>query len=231
MKPEIIEKIRKLVKDSYAAIAADFDISRRKEIWPEAHRYVSLIPSGARVLDAGCGNGRLLSALNGNQIDYLGIDGSNELVVLAKENYPEFNFQTMDILDTQDLPDSYYDFIFCLAVIPHLPSADLRLRALQNLSSKLKADGQIIVSAWDLYGYHKFRPLLRKAAWAKLLGHSQLDYGDLIFPWKNAQGQVTSERYYHAFKEKEIFALFKAADLKIKDFSKQGGNYWVMAGK
>ena len=231
MKQETIEKTRKLVKDNYAAIATDFDISRQKEIWPEIRRYVSLIPPGARVLDAGCGNGRLLAAVVDTQIDYLGIDSSNELVALARKNYSGFDFRTMDILDLSGLPDGYYDFIFCLAVIPHLPGSDLRIRALQNLFSKLKADGQIIISAWDLYGYPKFRPLLRKAAWAKLFGLSPLDYGDLIFPWKNVQGQIISERYYHAFKKKELIRLCKLAGLKIKHLAKQGGNYWLVVFK
>ena len=93
MKQETVKKILRLVKDNYAAIAVDFDISRRKEIGPEIRRLTEEVGRGAKVLDAGCGNGRLLEALSNNEIKYLGFDNSAALIALAKKKYPEKDFR------------------------------------------------------------------------------------------------------------------------------------------
>jgi len=231
MTNETIHKLQQLVKDSYRAIAVDFDVSRKKEIWPEVHYLAQSIQSSASVLDVGCGNGRILEVFANKSINYLGIDNSLELITLAQKNYPQFTFRVMDILDLSPLSDDHYDFIFCLAVILHLPSHNSRLRALENLAAKLKPGGQLIISVWDLYGYKKFRSLFRKATWNKFLGRSDLDYGDLIFPWKNSQGVVVSDRYYHAFKRRELIRLVAEAKLKLQHLYRRRGNYWLIISR
>ena len=230
MKQETVKKLLRLVKDNYAAIAVDFDISRRKEIGSEIRRLAEEVGHGAKVLDAGCGNGRLLEALPDN-IEYLGLDNSEALIALAKKKYPQKDFRIADILDLSDRPDNNYDYIFCLAVILHLPGRDLREQAVRNLAKKLKTGGRMIISVWDLYGYDKFRPLIRNTNWKKLLGWSPLDYGDIIFPWKNSRGETVSDRYYHAFRKKELAALAPAAGLATVKLYKKDGNYWLIMSK
>lgn len=231
MNEATVQKIQRLVMENYNKIAADFDTSRKKELWPEARLLAAEVVPGSRVLDIGCGNGRLLEAWSNKDVEYLGADNSPALVTLAQKNYPDAIFRVMDILDLSVLPDNYYDHIFCLAVILHLPSRGLRLRALKNLAVKLKPGGRAVISVWDLYGYRKFRPLMRRANWHKFIGRSDLDYGDLIFPWKNAQGQIVSDRYYHAFRSRELVKLLAAAGLKIVKLYKKDCNYWLVAIK
>lgn len=236
MNNETAKKLQRLVADSYNKIAVDFDISRQKEIWPEIRVLAGSVKPGAKVLDVGCGNGRLLEVLLDKSVDYLGIDSSSSLIALAKNNYPQFVFQINDILDLSKLPNDYYDEIFCLAVILHLPGRVLRVQALKNLAAKLKPGGRLIISVWDLCGYKKFGSLLRKVNWKKFIGrqnsdYKDLDYGDLIFPWKNTQGQEISDRYYHAFRRGELVRLLAQTSLKITDFYKKEGNYWLIAIK
>ncbi len=44
------------------------------------------------ILDLGCGNGRLLGALQEKKINYTGVDFSGELIKRAIENFPNGNF-------------------------------------------------------------------------------------------------------------------------------------------
>ena len=66
------------------------------------------IPSGARVLELGSGNGDLLAALNPSE--GLGIDISGEMVRLAASKYPRLRFQQM-AAENLDLPGKTFDYI------------------------------------------------------------------------------------------------------------------------
>ena len=66
------------------------------------------IPSGARVLELGSGNGDLLASLN--PAEGLGIDISGEMVRLAAAKYPRLKFQQM-AAENLDLPGKTFDYI------------------------------------------------------------------------------------------------------------------------
>jgi 2-polyprenyl-3-methyl-5-hydroxy-6-metoxy-1,4-benzoquinol methylase len=235
MKPETAQKLLGLVKDNYQAIAADFDKTRRKEAWPELQRFTALAATGRKILDIGCGNGRLISTLNIKADDYLGIDNSDALLSIAKARYPEHHFLSGDILDLDKLGPELYDSVFCLAVWPHIPSSTLRIKALENMKERLSSGGTIVISAWNLWssawsGRH-YRALILKSWWQSRIGRQDLDFGDILFPWKDARGTVISQRYYHAFRSGELARLASAAGLKIADFKKDKFNYWLILNK
>ncbi|MFA5109281.1 MAG: class I SAM-dependent methyltransferase [Patescibacteria group bacterium] len=231
MKAAVADKLRDLVKRSYNAIAADFDATRKKEIWPEIRSEAAEIKDGDRVLDAGCGNGRLLEALKDKNLDYLGIDGSEKLIERARLNYPKNRFLVGDLLDLKEVADTNFDYIFCLAVLQHIPGGALRLKALEEMKNKLRPGGKIIISVWNLWNVggkgKKYRKQLFKNLFLKICGRNPLDNGDLIFPWKNSQGEAVSERYYHAFTGRELKRLATKAGLVVSCLEKDQFNYWL----
>lgn len=232
MKQEVAQKLLNLVKKNYQEIAVDFDKTRQKEVWPELKQFSFLIGAAKKVLDVGCGNGRLLSAFNISPDDYLGVDNSEELLKIAKLKYQTYNFSLDDILSLKNVKNSFYDSIFCLAVLPHIPSRDLRVKALVNLKSKLAPGGTIVLSAWNLWspiwrGRH-YRRLIIKNWWQSFFNSTSLEFGDILFPWKNNQGAIVSQRYYHAFLSRELINITKSAGLKIKDLKKDNHNYWLI---
>ncbi len=234
MKFELVQELLNLSAESYEKIAADFDASRKKEIWPEMRKYAEEVKSGDLVWDAGCGNGRLLEALENKKINYFGTDKSQALIVYAKQNYPDYNFSVLDLLDKTKvnffLNGRQFKHIFCLAVLQHIPSRELRKEVLINLASGLAPDGRLVISSWNLLASKK-RKLVVSAALKKIFGLSKLDFGDIIFPWKDSKGQTRSNRYYHAFTKKGLEKLAKSAGLKLKESKQDKYNFWLILSK
>jgi len=234
MKTEKAQKLLELVRNNYQDIAGDFDATRKKEIWPEIRTFAEKVKSGDSILDLGCGNGRLLEALKGKDIKYLGVDNSSELISLAKNNYPAQKFIVGDILALKNNPEiteKSYDFIFCLAAIQHIPSQELRIQALRDMAFKLKDGGEIIISNWNLWANKKYRSRLIKNYFLRITGRNEFDFNDLVFPWKNSRGEEKSERYYHAFTINELKRLARLAGLKILVLKKDKYNLWLILKK
>lgn len=228
MKEQKIQEILTLVKNNYQEIANDFDLTRKKEIWPEIKEWAAKVKDNDQILDLGCGNGRLLEALKDKQINYLGLDNSSELIEIAKNNYPDREFISGDMLNLESAVKINFDFIFCLAALQHIPSKKLRLEVLKQMAAKLKIGGEIIVSNWNLWSHKKYRWQLIKNYWLKISGQNKLDFNDLIFPWKNPQGKIISLRYYHAFTKKELKKLARLANLKIIALNRDKYNFWLV---
>jgi 2-polyprenyl-3-methyl-5-hydroxy-6-metoxy-1,4-benzoquinol methylase len=227
MTKEQADAILNLVKRNYNEIAAAFDATRKKEIWPAIRKFAAEIKDDDKVLDAGCGNGRLLEALRDKKITYLGIDNSAELIKAAKINFPEREFREADILDLNNVSESNFDHIFCLAVLQHIPSRELRVKFLKNLAARLKPAGNLIVSVWNLRQIPKYRRMIWRNYWRLIFRRHKLEARDLIFPWKDSAGKIVSDRYYHAFTARELRRLGAATGLKISEIRPDKYNIWV----
>ncbi|MBN8727299.1 MAG: class I SAM-dependent methyltransferase [Xanthomonadales bacterium] len=59
-------------------------------------RLLAALPAGARVLDLCCGTGRVAAALGDRGFDVTGIDGSPEMLALARRNAPAARFVLAD---------------------------------------------------------------------------------------------------------------------------------------
>ena len=47
----------------------------------------------------------------------------------------------------------------------------------------------------------------------KIIGQNQLDWWDIMKPWKNEQGKIITKRYIHGFTPRELNKLFKKGGL------------------
>ncbi|MCK4968431.1 MAG: class I SAM-dependent methyltransferase, partial [Candidatus Aenigmarchaeota archaeon] len=117
MKKLIAQKILEKTKQDYQFLAEEFSRTRQ-HCWPSFKQLVRPLRLGEKVLDIGCGNGRLAKLLVEKKIDYLGIDNCAPLVKLAQENflsYSQINFQVGDILQIP-VGKNNFDAVFCLAM-------------------------------------------------------------------------------------------------------------------
>lgn len=231
MDQKIVEQLLSVVKNNYETIAVDFDLTRKKEVWPKMRELAESVKDGNNILDVGCGNGRLLEALVDKKIKYLGVDNSEALIKIAKNNYPYNEFRVGDILKLEQETENNFDYIFCLAVLQHIPSRELRLRALEQMKNKLASNGILVISVWNLWRNKKYRPLIFKNYWLKIIGRNKLGFNDLLFPWVNNRGEKSSERYYHAFTKKELKKLARLAGLKSQKLERDQYNYWYILKK
>ena len=199
--------LKKTIGD-YNRIAEQFS-SSRYSIWPELNLFKEYIKEGERVLDSGCGNGRLLELFKDCNVDYIGIDNSEKLLEIARNKHPQQKFQLADSLSLP-FPNDYFNKIFSIAVFHHIPSKELRLRFLKEAKRALRPDGLLILTVWNLWPRSKALKLIFKFAAFKMLGKSKLDFGDIFVPW-----QKKTDRYIHCFTKNELKKIAKEAGFKI----------------
>lgn len=189
----LIQKTR----DDYNKISGDFSRTRAY-LWDNLRQFSSYVKEDDRVLDFGCGNGRLFELFRDIKgVRYVGVDQSEKLIGLARAKYPAGEF-----LGVEDfrLPfaDSSFDAVFAIAVLHHIPSRCKKEELLVEFRRVLKPSGILIVTTWNLR-QKKYRGLILKYAIRKIIGRSEFDFGDVFVPWLDERGDKIAERYYHAF--------------------------------
>jgi len=201
------QKILNKTREDYNLIAEDFSRTRQN-LWAELNIFKDIIKDNNKVLDAGCGNGRLLELFKDKKIEYTGIDISENLIKIAKESHPEINFLVADNLNLP-FSDNSFDKVFSIAVLHTIPSRELRSKVLLEIKRVLKPEGNLILTVWDIKNKEKIK-LFFKTLFFKLLGRSKLDFGDALVSWADK-----TERYYHFFKEKELYGVVEKTGFKI----------------
>jgi len=182
----------------YNSIADKYSRVREKD-WREFDflfdKYLSF---NDKVLDLGCGNGRFYNSFK--NVDYLGIDVSTKLIEIAKRLHPEAKFEVSSI---ESMPDKFFDKIYSIAVLHHIPSHELRLNFLKEIKRALKDDGKLILTVWNLKEKMKKRGLFD---WLRL------DRGDVFIPWYGSPNT-----YFHCFNLEELIQLTSEAGFEIID--------------
>jgi SAM-dependent methyltransferase len=222
-------EILKIVRANYEEIAESFDETREKPIWPPLLEILKGVSKGERVLDVGCGNGRIFKALSGQGVEYFGVDQSCALIKICQEKYSGQSFVVADIADLGVISKYDFNWVFCVAVLHHLPGFDSRLNALKQLKNKLGEDGKIVLTVWNMWSEDKFKKMIWKFFLLKLMRRNQMDFGDVLFDWK--RNGMTSKRYYHAFRAGELKRLAKKAGLKIDNIFRDRFNYYLTLSK
>lgn len=207
MKEEYAQQLLSKVKNDYNQIAEDFSSSRHR-VWEEINFLFDDIKPNDDVLDSGCGNGRYSPLMKQRGGRYFGIDNSDQLIRIAQSRYPEENFQAADVLNLP-FADNFFDKIYSIAVLHHIPSNALRLQFFEEAKRALKKDGLLVLTVWKFKRWQE-RLLLLKYNISRVLGKSKLEKNDLFLPWQNK-----IPRYYHFFSQTELKNLAQKAGFKI----------------
>jgi len=229
------EQLLKIVQQNYEDIADEFNQTRKKMLWPELLKLAGMVKDGDSVLDVGCGNGRLVEAFKTLSIDYLGVDSSEKLIEAAKKNFEasepqvkSYKLKVGNVLKLDMIEKENFDFIFCVAVLHHLPGKNLQIKGLEQMKNKLKPGGKIVLTNWNLWCQQKYFRIVLKFIWLKLIGKNKMDFGDVVFDWDKG---IVSQRYYHAFTKCELRKIAKKAGLKIERNYKDKYNYYTVLKK
>jgi 2-polyprenyl-3-methyl-5-hydroxy-6-metoxy-1,4-benzoquinol methylase len=101
--------------------------------------------SGKRVLDAGCGDGTYSRRLNSLGAIVTGIDGSVEMISMAKR-YParlDLGFEVADLTKKLPFRDGYYDVVLANMVLMDIPRIDV---AIAEFARLLVDGGKLVFS-------------------------------------------------------------------------------------
>ncbi len=132
--------------DRFRALAAD-----GADLAGEARMIDAMVPRGARILDAGCGSGRVGGHLARVGHDVVGVDLDPVLVAAAEEDYPGPRWLVGDLAQL-DLPDRFDVIVSAGNVITFVDPADRR-EALRRLAGHLAVDGRLVVGFGVGRGY------------------------------------------------------------------------------
>ena len=168
---------------SYAArfdqLAAD-----GHDVHGEASLCARFAPVGARILDAGCGTGRVALRLAELGYDCTGVDLDEDMLRVAKQRGPHLSWVAAD-LASPDLPTilgmGSYDLVVAAGNVFPFLAEDTGTQVLTNLAATLRPDG-LLLAGFGLDDAH----LPRSAAKVALT-----DYDG----WCSAAGLTFGERY------------------------------------
>ena len=128
----------------------------------EARMIDAMAPRNARILDAGCGPGRVggLLALHGHEV--VGVDLDPVLVAAAVEDWPGPVWLVGDLAEL-DLPalgiEDGFDVVVCAGNVMAFVDPAARVDVLRSLAGHLRADGRIAIGfgAGRGYAFDDFR--------------------------------------------------------------------------
>ncbi len=196
------------MQNVYDSVAVEFSNTRYVP-WQELSVFIPYLPAGGKILDLGCGNGRLLKVLesSGQKFDYLGVDFSANLLEQAKKQFPSFIFQLADMANI-NFPDNSFDAVCLVASFHHLPSKKEREDLLKKIYSWLKPGGVLFMTNWNLwqpkYRQYFFKNIFKKRVW-----------NDCFIPYHLPDKTKTFWRYYHHFTKSELKSLLLKTGFKI----------------
>jgi len=240
MEQAVVKKILELTKSGYQTIARDFS-ETRNFLWEDLLLLKDFIKDGDKILDLGCGNGRLAQLLEGKKVDYFGVDYNEEFIRIARAKYPQYKFEAADVQNLA-IPVETYDVVSLIAVLNHLPGSELKKRVLANAASYLKPGGHLLMTNWNLWNWSGKKSI--RAFWQDQLvlsgrvfsekygiNKDELGYRDVITLWKSGDGAKIARLYYYAFTKGELGRLLEKVGLRVVKSLKTKNNFVHVAQK
>lgn len=147
----------------------------------EARLIDAMLPRGSRILDAGCGQGRVGGHLAAAGHDVLGVDLDPVLVAAARQHHPAARWLVGDLSEL-DLPAQGpadgFDAIVCAGNVMTFVAVDTRREVLRRLRIHLRDTGRVVVGFGAGRGYD-FDAFVADAAAAGLVPDLMLATWDL----------------------------------------------------
>jgi ubiquinone/menaquinone biosynthesis C-methylase UbiE len=230
VKKETAQALLKLSQEEYDEYASEFSTSRQF-FWDELKFLKKYVDSGDCLLDIGCGNGRLSDMFENKNIQYIGIDFSKELIEIAKKERGKNRIFIQANALKLPFKDNYFDTVFSIAVLHHIPSKENRIKFLTEANRVLKPNGACVITVWNTLQW-RFLKTHKKHFWDKLWGHSDLDFGDMIIPF----GKNKRKRYVHTFTKRKLQKLLKKSNFSktsLQEIKRESGysNLVIIAKK
>lgn len=135
-----IERFRKLAADG-------------ADLAGEARLVDAMVAPGSRILDAGCGTGRVAAVLHARGHDVVGVDADTELIAAARQDFPGPRFLVGDLAELE-LPETEpFDAAVLAGNVMVFVAPGTETEVLRRVAAHVRADGFVVV------GFHVNRHL------------------------------------------------------------------------
>jgi 2-polyprenyl-3-methyl-5-hydroxy-6-metoxy-1,4-benzoquinol methylase len=144
-------------QDTSAPRGGDYDArwqklaAAGKSIHGEADLVESLVrgSGGSRVLDAGCGTGRVAIELANRGLSVVGIDSDAAMLDTARTKAPELNWVHADLVETDAYVDTEFDVVVAAGNVMIFLAPGTERDVVAQLAARL-APGGLLVSGFQL---------------------------------------------------------------------------------
>ncbi|HUR54443.1 MAG TPA: class I SAM-dependent methyltransferase [Gemmataceae bacterium] len=167
-------------------------------------------PTPGKLLDLGCGTGRLCRHFAAKGYECVGVDLSDEMLAVAKDEVCRLGGEasyrislvTANFVERLDLPDASFDYAACLfSTLGMVRGAENRAKVLANAFRLLKPGGKFVLHVHNRY----FRGL----GWRRIL----FGNGDVTMPQAYGGAPLT----LHHFSKREAVRLLEGAGFAVRE--------------
>lgn len=115
------------------------------DVHGEAAYVAALVPPGARVLDAGCGTGRVGIELARRGYDVVGVDSDASMLQVARSTAPQLPWHLRDLTDLGE--ESAYDLVVAAGNVMVFVAPGTGPEVVRRMARALRPGG-LLVSGW-----------------------------------------------------------------------------------
>lgn len=224
MQPETVTLLTDLNRRFYNRFAETFSASRGATE-PGLERALAQVQTGDRVLDLGCGQGRIALQLPPG-VAYVGVDYAVDMLAVARREAEAAGvdavFVTAGLLDSAweaKIP-APFEWVVLRAVLHHIPGYENRAAILRRAAGVLAPGGRIILANWQFLQIERLRR--RLLPWATIgLSAEDVEPGDYLLDWRR---EGHGHRYVHLVDEAETLRLAEDAGLDVAQLYRADGH-------
>lgn len=194
------------IRQTYDAVADHFNLTRQKALPSQLIQFKQYLADGQQVLDVGCGSGRMIRILKDFKVDCIFSDISEKQLNYARKEergkIRKVEFKIEDMLNLH-FSENSFDIVLCVATFHHLRNRKERIKFLNKVYFWLKPNGYLLMTNWNLWqkNYLQYRNI-----WKGLR--------NFMIPYKDNNGKVLANRFYHGFKIPELKSLLGKTNFK-----------------
>jgi len=169
-------------------------------------------PSPGRLVDLGCGTGRLCVAFAARGFDCVGVDLSEAMLAKARQNGPAVLWVRANLVDLGEFAPASFDYAACLfSTLGMIRGAVHRATVVRNAYRLLRPGGRFVLHAHNRFfrGLGRGRVLTQLAK--TVLGRA--DAGDITMPPAYGGAPLT----LHHFTRRELVNILREAGFRVID--------------